>query len=715
VDTFQYLRVNIMDPNQPTKPVTDESVVLQYLAQMGYKQTELMFRQEAARVQSNEQIISDFSTPYLSLSHRSISPEEYKQSYLNLKKSVEQSMDKFKGELQAVLYPIFVHVYLEQISKSMLEQATEFFNEYQSDHITYDRELKALRVITQPHHVQENELAQKFRTKKFTVRMTITSYQILIDHLQDDSLLLRIVNRHLNIESQQGTIGGGSSHTDIGIPSYSSQELEEFNRQEVQLGHLPMDPALRDEVKKTLTEEDNYRKAIMEAEYNAESDGQQINGVPDQYSSLQQEFVEKIRKEQSSDAPDRASIPLPSYKGADVHSQVELVKDMTQRIKLGPSVLPSVCFYTFHNTNDSLNCLSISEDSSLIAGGFSDSYIKIWSLKGEKLRGFKSQLRTAEINSVYDLENVREESGSDYKKLLGHSGPVLGLSFSPDKRYLISCSEDRTARLWSTDTYTNLVSYKGHNSPVWDVNFSPVGFYFATAGHDRTARLWSCDHIYPLRIFVGHMSDVDCIRFHPNSKYIITGSSDKSVRMWDVQRGSCFRIFSGHTRGIHCLAISSDGRLLASGGEDKSIIIWDLGTGKQLKKMTGHTDIIYSLDFSKEDNILVSGSADNTVRMWDVKKGISNGSNEDDQLSLIDKQKTQENGDINYSFMKSDTSSVVASQDLLTVLPTKKTPVYKIHFTGRNLCLAAGAYSASEEEKLDWEQKIKSEQKKDQD
>lgn len=65
------------------------------------------------------------------------------------------------------------------------------------------------------------------------------------------------------------------------------------------------------------------------------------------------------------------------------------------------------------------------------------------------------------------------------------------------------------ARLWSTQTYSNLVCYKGHNFPVWDVDFGPFGFYFATASHDRTARLWSCDHIYPLRIFAGHLSDVD--------------------------------------------------------------------------------------------------------------------------------------------------------------------------------------------------------------
>jgi transcription initiation factor TFIID subunit 5 len=35
-----------------------------------------------------------------------------------------------------------------------------------------------------------------------------------------------------------------------------------------------------------------------------------------------------------------------------------------------------------------------------------------------------------------------ETSGVDFKTLLGHSGPVYAVSFSPDKYYLISGSED---------------------------------------------------------------------------------------------------------------------------------------------------------------------------------------------------------------------------------------------------------------------------------
>lgn len=50
----------------------------------------------------------------------------------------------------------------------------------------------------------------------------------------------------------------GLSHTDIGIPGFSSQELEDFNKQELQLGFMPMEPAFRDEVEKRLKEGDEH-------------------------------------------------------------------------------------------------------------------------------------------------------------------------------------------------------------------------------------------------------------------------------------------------------------------------------------------------------------------------------------------------------------------------------------------------------------------------
>lgn len=37
-----------------------------------------------------------------------------------------------------------------------------------------------------------------------------------------------------------------------------------------------------------------------------------------------------------------------------------------------------------------------------------------------------------------------ETSGVDHRTLVGHTGPVYGVSFSPDKYYVLSGSEDGT-------------------------------------------------------------------------------------------------------------------------------------------------------------------------------------------------------------------------------------------------------------------------------
>ncbi|KAH6757362.1 hypothetical protein C2S51_038859 [Perilla frutescens var. frutescens] len=49
-------------------------------------------------------------------------------------------------------------------------------------------------------------------------------------------------------------------------------------------------------------------------------------------------------------------------------------------VQLSSMALPSISFYTFINTHDSLNRKSISHDGSMVAGGFSDSSLKVWDM-----------------------------------------------------------------------------------------------------------------------------------------------------------------------------------------------------------------------------------------------------------------------------------------------------------------------------------------------
>jgi transcription initiation factor TFIID subunit 5 len=166
-----------------------------------------------------------------------------------------------------------------------------------------------------------------------------------------------------------------------------------------------------------------------------------------------------------------------------------------------------------------------------MAAGFSESYVRLWSLKGEKLKGLRSDFsssavkdgqsnmstkrQVADVSTASSLHKIREKKGSTTRKLIGHSGPVYSVAFDPlngsaaPPKYLLSGSADATTRLWSLDTLTNVVAFRGHENPIWDVKWSPMGIYFATASRDRTARLWSAERTSCLRVYAGHLSDVD--------------------------------------------------------------------------------------------------------------------------------------------------------------------------------------------------------------
>lgn len=604
-------------------------------------------------------------------------PEAYTIAYFMLESWIDSSLDLYRPELLRFLYPIFVHCFLEMVSKNFSEEAGEFFEKFKhSHHIQHGSEIQRLSGISLPEHLAENDLANSFRNHKYNVHITKITLNLLLYFLHENEamggvLLIYLINKFINpiINSSKLTLGNSSNidYSEDGIFTTTNKN-NDFNdnlKQKLYLGKNLIDSDLQKEIEFDLKLKDDLLPPV--------------NG-----KTLFEEFFDLTNPD--DDTPPKNSIPMPLKDSNDIQKIVLEVEDSRSRINFeGPKAsLPSVCMYTFHNSNNELICAEFNSDSTLIATGFHDSYIKIWSLNGKPLN-------SAFKNDPYNDNNNR--------KLIGHSGPVFNLSFSSDQNFLISCSEDKSVRLWSLSSYTTLVVYKGHDQPIWDVKFSPQGHYFATASHDQTARLWSTDHIYPLRIFSGHINDVDCVDFHPNSNYVFTGSADTTCRAWDVQTGNCVRVFIGHTDPVNTIAVSPDGKWLASSGEDSVINIWDIGSGKRLKTMVGHgRSSVHSLAFSKDGEILISGAADNSVRVWNVKKNIDTSDFKTKTFGFSKEGNTFLDNDFNQNFNKNDNTNsneIIASSDHLNAFFTKNTSIFKVHFTRRNLCLVAGCYNGT--------------------
>ncbi len=59
-----------------------------------------------------------------------------------------------------------------------------------------------------------------------------------------------------------------------------------------------------------------------------------------------------------------------------------------------------------------------------------------------------------------DLRNLRY---GRYPDLIGHSSDVSGVAFSPDGKYLASCSKDKTIKLWSVESQKEVTTLQGHS------------------------------------------------------------------------------------------------------------------------------------------------------------------------------------------------------------------------------------------------------------
>ncbi|KAL1988081.1 hypothetical protein VTN96DRAFT_1112 [Rasamsonia emersonii] len=693
-------------------PVSQQNlnqIVIDYLAKKGYTRTEAMLRMESAN-----QEIDGRSLPQLSEDQR----PKYRQGFDLTKVWIEDNLDLYKPELRRVLWPLFVYSFLDLVSSFYPQDAKQFFetnkNLFLPEHA---EDIRALEPISLPEHVQDNTVAKIYRGNKYRLILSNPAFSNLMQflenkHKEGGSVMSAILSSYCTIITKERAADDRFSFAamlgraresetfpaeDEGIPGHHPGSAYTGDNPamtgtlpRLKLGKLPPEPELEGDVRAELEE------------YDAK------NPPPPGRNTLVQEYDQMIKKEEDEEAPSRAEIPFPPSTARDVAIEVQRVKENRDRFRIegrtggvGPAV--SVCMFTFHNTYDRLTCLDFSDDNMLVAAGFEESYIRVWSLDGKEIKPTHA-----------GLEDVTPPSNS--KRLFGHSGPVYAVAFAPsaartegelaptNARWLLSSSADKTIRLWSLDLWQCMVVYKGHDQPVWDLSWGPFGYYFVSGGHDKTARLWVTDRIRQQRIFAGHDQDVDCVCFHPNSAYVFTGSCDHTVRMWAVTTGNCVRMFTGHTGNITALACSRNGKILASADDHGSIFLWDLAPGRLLKRMRGHgKGGIWSLSWNVESNVLVSGGADGTVRVWDINPPAPEPSGsqtraggEGSSGTKIDTNataaSTQASASVGPGAGKKKGKENVVTPDQISAFPTKKSPVYKVKFTNMNLIIAGGAY-----------------------
>ncbi|KAL3633027.1 hypothetical protein CASFOL_026011 [Castilleja foliolosa] len=117
----------------------------------------------------------------------------------------------------------------------------------------------------------------------------------------------------------------------------------------------------------------------------------------------------------------------------------------------------------------------------------------------------------------------------------GHSHYVMQVTFNPkDTNTFASASLDRTIKIWNLGSPDPNFTLDAHLKGVNCVDYFTGGDkpYLITGSDDHTAKVWDYQTKSCVQTLEGHTHNVSAACFHPELPIIITGSEDGTVRIW---------------------------------------------------------------------------------------------------------------------------------------------------------------------------------------
>jgi eukaryotic-like serine/threonine-protein kinase len=220
----------------------------------------------------------------------------------------------------------------------------------------------------------------------------------------------------------------------------------------------------------------------------------------------------------------------------------------------------------------------------------------------------------ADAEGVISIRSIPEDQ--EVRRIA--AGPVAGLVFSPDDRFLLAFGEEYTLHVWRVADGQPALHDEPRSCRAFA--FSPDGRQLAVA-----QQAWAIcfDLATGQEVRRWGLQGLACaLAFGPDNRKLAVGYFGSSiVSVYDAASGALVAALPVGAMSDQVVAWHPDGERLAVAGSDPRIQIWNVAARRKVATLEGHAQQVPALTFHPDGGLLASLSWDGLLLLWDPSTG----------------------------------------------------------------------------------------------
>lgn len=279
---------------------------------------------------------------------------------------------------------------------------------------------------------------------------------------------------------------------------------------------------------------------------------------------------------------------------------------------------------------DEILCVTFWNSPNKVAVSTNTNVIKVYTLSSgqcELLRGHKDIVLSLDTQKDWLVSSSKDNSimlwseGLDKPQIIleGHLASVTGICFSSSDFLVYSVSEDNFLKLWDPKSVSVkcLKSQVAHDKEIHSVHCSPNGALVITCSRDKTAKIWDGQSLGLVGILKGHKKSVWDAKFSTWDQLAVTSSADTTIKIWNVISFNCIQTLQGHLSSVLQADFVNLGLQVCSTSSDGTMRIWDLKSSMCLATEECGNDKIWAMCAQPDLSVILTGSADSALTVWE--------------------------------------------------------------------------------------------------